>query len=670
MNAIITQLQNHPKFQEYIEEIKKKNNPVTISGLSSVGKIQYIYATKESINKPICIVTYNEIEAKRIVEDLKYFAEEFDQIYYFPKRELVTYDYIAESKDIPFARQEVLNKIEKKKAKIIVTTIEALMQKMVSKETLYKDKIQLKVGKNYSLEMIKQNLINLGYERSDLVEGKGSFSVRGDIIDVAISENEGIRIEFWGDEIDSIRVFNISTQRSKEMLQDVEIMPAHEFVLEDSITNIIQKIKEERINLNEEIEEKLSQKHKQEYTNKMLELKIQDIELIESGDYISKIEKYFNYFYTKQESFVEYLSEDFVIFYDEISKIKQRQDNILIENKNLMKALIEKEKYIPDSIKNIHRVKCEIEERTINNEKQAIYLEEQDFPINEISATKFRFKYRDLRYYKSEIEILIEDIIKWVNEKKKIVVLAGNKEEKEKFEKLLDEKTSQKGRFLLGTLSVEEGKLSEGFECYDLNLVVVTGDELFTTSYKKRRKLSSSFKQGEKVVFADLKIGDYVVHKSHGIGQFIGVNTLKADGITKDYIKIRYRNEDMLYIPTNDLDSIRKYIGGGESAPKINKLGSKEWENTKTKVKKNLQEVAKDLLELYAKRQKVKGFAFSKDTEWQKQFEESFPYTETEDQLRCIEETKKDMETQRPMDRLLCGDVGYRKNRSCNKSSF
>ena len=235
---------------------------------------------------------------------------------------------------------------------------------------------------------------------------------------------------------------------------------------------------------------------------------------------------------------------------------------------------------------------------------------------------------------------------------------------------------SKKGQMLQKETSpmyqviVATGRLSSGFEAYDLNLVVVTGEDLFSSNVKKKRKLSTSFKQGEKVVFADLKIGDYVVHKSHGIGQFVGVNTLKADGVIKDYIKIRYKNDDMLYIPTNDLDSIRKYIGGGETSPKINKLGSKEWENTKARVKKNLQEVARELIELYAKRQKVKGFAFSKDTEWQKQFEDSFPYVETDDQLRCIEETKKDMEDPHPMDRLLCGDVGYGKTEVAIRAAF
>lgn len=644
MNAIISRLQNLPKFQEYIEQMENKNNPViAISGLSDIGKIQYLYASYETTKRPICIVTYNEIEAKRIANDLKYFTNEFEHVLYFPKREIVAYDYIAESKDLPFERQDILNKIENKKAKIIVTTIEALMQKMVAKKTLFQNKQELKVGKDYSVEQIKQNLISMGYERCDLVEGRGHVSFRGDIIDIAISEKEGIRIEFWGESVDSIRRFNITSQRSLEMLDKIEIMPAHEFVLEDSLTNIANKIRE-----NNQDE--------------------QDAELVESGDYISKIEKYFNYFYTKQENFVDYLDKNFIIFVDEPSKIKQRQDNILIENNNLIKTLIEKEKFVPQSIQNIERMDFE-------TDKQLVSLEKQDIGTNKLAVIKFNFNYRDVKYYKSEIEILIGDIIKWLNNNKQVFILAGNSETLEKFINLLNEKevpytkkSSTEGNNK--SVIVLEGSLSSGYECYDLNQIVITGEDLFTSQTKKKRKLSSSFKQGEKVVFADLTIGDYVVHKNHGIGQFIGVSTLKADGIIKDYIKIRYRNDDMLYIPTNDLDSIRKYIGGGENAPKINKLGSKEWENTKARVKRNLQEVAKDLIELYAKRQKVKGFAFSKDTAWQKQFEDSFPYTETDDQLRCIEETKRDMESPRPMDRLLCGDVGYGKTEVAIRAAF
>ena len=672
MNTIISKLQELQKFKQYIQEIEEKNSPITISGLSDVGKIQFAYSTKQSLNRPICIVTYNEIEARKIVKDLSYFKNEFEEVLYFPKREIASYDYIAESKDLPYERIEVLNKIQKKKAKIVVTTVEALMQKMITKSSLYKNCLEFKVGKRYSLEEVKQNLILLGYERSDLIEGKGQFSVRGDIIDVALTETKGVRVELWGDEVDSIRNFSISSQRSNEMLDKIEIMPAHEFILEDELKNIVSKIQN-----NNEYFNKVNAKN--DYRNKIEEIINRDIELIESGDYISKIDKYFNSFYDKTETFLDYLENDFVILFDELSKIKQRSDNILIENKNLIKALIEKEKYVPESILNIEPIDY------VSEDKQVVYLEKQDLGAKIKSNIKYNFNYRDVKYYKSEIEILIGDLIKALNDKKEVVVLAGNKEETDKFVKLLQEKeipykrnlieqVLQKGQINQKATSpmvvVTEGSLSSGFECYDLNLIVIAGDELFTPSIKKKRKLSSSFKQGEKVVFADLKIGDYVVHKSHGIGQFVGVNTLKADGIIKDYIKIRYRNDDMLYIPTNDLDSIRKYIGGGEAVPKINKLGSKEWENTKQKVKRNLQEVAKELMELYAKRQKIKGFAFSQDNEWQKQFEDSFPYAETEDQLRCIEETKKDMEQPRPMDRLLCGDVGYGKTEVAIRAAF
>ena len=666
MNTIISKLQELQKFKQYIQEIEEKNSPITISGLSDVGKIQFAYSTKQSLNRPICIVTYNEIEARKIVKDLSYFTNEFEEVLYFPKREIASYDYIAESKDLPYERIEVLNKIQKKKAKIVVITIEALMQKMITKSSLYKNCLEFKVGKRYSLEEVKQNLILLGYERSDLIEGKGQFSVRGDIIDVALTETKGVRVELWGDEVDSIRNFSISSQRSNEMLDKIEIMPAHEFILEDELKNIVSKIQN-----NNEYFNKVNAKN--DYRNKIEEIINRDIELIESGDYISKIDKYFNSFYDKTETFLDYLENDFVILFDELSKIKQRSDNILIENKNLIKALIEKEKYVPESILNIEPIDY------VSEDKQVVYLEKQDLGAKIKSNIKYNFNYRDVKYYKSEIEILIGDLIKALNDKKEVVVLAGNKEETDKFVKLLQEKEIPYSRNLIEQalqkatspmIVVTEGRLSSGFECYDLNLIVIAGDELFAPSVKKKRKLSSSFKQGEKVVFADLKIGDYVVHKSHGIGQFVGVNTLKADGIIKDYIKIRYRNDDMLYIPTNDLDSIRKYIGGGEAVPKINKLGSKEWENTKQKVKRNLQEVAKELMELYAKRQKIKGFAFSQDNEWQKQFEDSFPYAETEDQLRCIEETKKDMEQPRPMDRLLCGDVGYGKTEVAIRAAF
>ena len=364
--------------------------------------------------------------------------------------------------------------------------------------------------------------------------------------------------------------------------------------------------------------------------------------------------------------------KDTITFVDEIGKVKARVNNILLDNKSLITVLLEKKKFVPQIIENLK----DFEHIDIDlKNRQIVYLENQDLPLNRPNS--FSFTYKELNFYKANTEALIEKIETGLNDNKKIIVLAGNEEscnklcnlllEKNipyKFEKKLENDISNKG------VLVTTGILSSGFECFDTGLIVITGEELFYSEKKKRKKAVSAFKQGEKVVFADLKPGDYVVHKTHGIGQFIGVNTIKTLDITKDYIKIKYKGEDYLYVPTNDLDNIRKYIGGGEAEPRLNKLGSKEWEKTKAKVKNNLREVAQNLIELYAKRKKAKGFAFTKDTPWQTQFENDFPYTETDDQLRCISEVKKDMEKPLPMDRLLCGDVGYGKTEVAMRAAF
>ena len=251
---------------------------------------------------------------------------------------------------------------------------------------------------------------------------------------------------------------------------------------------------------------------------------------------------------------------------------------------------------------------------------------------------------------------------------KKLKALLEEKEIPCKLEEKLNQTIIVKSREKLVTISI--GKLSSGFENYDVNQIVIDANELISGEKRKRRITNTVFKEGEKIVFADLKQGDYVVHRRYGIGIYIGVNTIKADGIVKDYIKIKYKDDAILYIPTSDLDSIRKYVGGDKIKPNINKLGSKDWENTKNRLKNNLREVAKELIELYAKREKSQGFRFSKDTPWQKEFEDKFPYQETDDQLRCIEEVKKDMESPKPMDRLLCGDVGYGKTEVAMRAAF
>ena len=691
-NLLIQKLKDLDKFKELIEQIEIKKTPICVSGLEFVGKSHVIATTIDSIKRPICIVTYNELQAQKLVKDLRFYT---DKIEYFGKREIASYDYITESKDLPYTRIEVLNKIYNKEIRVVVTTIETIMQKMIPKSVLYKNVLSFSVGNLFectgfagkkNLNNLKQLLLLLGYERNDLVENRGQFSIRGGIVDIGLSEKMGVRIEFWGDDVDSIRYFSIASQRTTEMTDKISIFPAHEYILDYEITdNILPEYSEIVANVTKNIQENyLKNIHTLKF-NSMLQSKVSqnleniglvadknissdgkaklaqniqsDIEAIENGEYISKIDKYFNEFYAKSNTFLDYLQKNCILFIDENLKINQRIENIIIENNNLIKSLAEKERFVPEAIQNISDFSKD-SWNEIYNEKQTVYLDDN----NTGSVNRIEFNYRQINFFRSETEILISDIKKWQSEGKEVIILAGTKENVDKVGELL----TQNG---IVTVPIVTGGLSSGFECYDLNVVVISMAEALEGEVKKK-KTSSTFKQGEKIVFADLKQGDFVVHRTQGIGQFVGVNTIEADGVIKDYIKIKYKNDDMLYVPTNNLDNVRKYIGGGETAPKLNRLGSKEWSNTKNRVKNNLREVAKDLIELYAKRQRMKGFAFSKDTDWQRQFEDEFPYQETDDQLRCIEEVKKDMETPRPMDRLLCGDVGYGKTEVAIRAAF
>lgn len=622
MNDIVKILPNFKKFNDYISNVKDNTSPIMLSGLTDSGKVHFAYSTYFYAEKPICIITYNELQAKKIIRNLEYFE---NNINYFPKKEILAYDYLAESKDITYSRIACLNEIHKKQAKIIVTTIEAVSQKIIPEDVLYKNILELRIGDVINLEEIKQKLVLLGYERQDVVENKSEFSVRGGIIDVAISEKQGIRIELWGDEIDSIRTFDINTQRSLEKQENIKIYPAHEFLLDKPLEEVAKDIQDQR-----------------------------DKEEILEGNFTNKIDKYWNKFYNNPDNtFIDYIKDNYIIFIDEVSKIKARSENVIKDTKMLMQNLVEKKRYIPELLEKIEDY---IEFLDRIKSIQTIYLENKDIGFVDKQSMHakrngYSFSYREVNFFRSSMDLLFKEVQEGLGQGTTIAILCGNQNNIKRTKDLLAEKINNPKQ--LQKLIITEGSLTEGFECYDFNLLVISIEELFNIP-KKKRKTPEQFKAGETIIFSDLKVGDYIVHRTNGVGQFVGINTIQAAGVTKDYIKIKYKDDGILYVPTSSLDNVKKYIGSGDGAPRLNKLGSKDWAKAKARVKSNLQEIAKDLIELYAKREKAKGFMFSKDTEWQKEFEQKFPYTETNDQLRSIEEMKKDMESEKPMDRLLC----------------
>ena len=407
MNSIIKTMPNVKKFNDYIFDVKTNKTPLMLSGLTDVGKVQLSYATRFYTEKPILIVTYNELQAKRIIKDMSFFTENIE---FFPKREIMTFDYIAESKDALFDRISVLNNIVKNKSKVIVTTIEAVMQKMITKDRLYKHIMSLKPGDAINLNDLKEKLVLLGYERYDLIEGKGQFSVRGGIVDIATSQNAGIRIELWGDEIDSIRKFSIMSQRTTEILESAEIYPAYEFLLENNVNSICKKIEQKSFSV--DLENKVEQ----------------DIAQIKAGDYINKIDKYFDAFYEKTDTLLDYINEDFVVFLDEIEKIKNRADAISKDTENLIMELVEKNRVVPESfiqkqnfIDFLEKIKS----------KQVVYLEKQDIGLidkHSMHAKRngYSFSYREVKFFRSSMDLLFQKLQKAINTSVQTVVLRRN----------------------------------------------------------------------------------------------------------------------------------------------------------------------------------------------------------------------------------------------------
>ena len=329
MNLLIKSLEKSPKYFDLLEQLNNKKSPVEISGLTGVLDCEILASCLDNLKRPVFILTYNEIQAQKLYNDLKFFT---DKVVFLPKKEIITYDYVAESKDLPYERIEVLNKIYENQRSIIIASTETIKQKMISKKALYKNVINLKIGDRCDLEELKQKLIQLGYQRFELIDGRGQFSIRGGIIDISINDTIGLRIELWGDEVDSIRNFNIVSQRSIENKESAKIYPAYEYILDEPLENVTKNIKEKI------------------YPEILVEKVENDVESILEGDYLNKIDRYFDSFYKEQETILDYLVDDYIIFIDEFSKILARSKSIEEDNENVIKALIEKERITPESI--------------------------------------------------------------------------------------------------------------------------------------------------------------------------------------------------------------------------------------------------------------------------------------------------------------------------------
>ena len=661
MNPLVKVLANSSNYMSLIKNINgEKQNKLSITGLTDSSKAWMVYAITQNTNKNSIVVCNNMFQVNKFIQDLKFYSND-TEIVYLPARSIQYYDIEAESKDIANQRMYAIERILSGKKNIVVTTIDALLVKMFPNTRYKGEEFSVKVGDSIQINTLVEKLAKFGFERTENVEGKGQFAVRGGIIDVFCLNNDlPYRIEFFGDEVDSIRTFDQITQRSIDTVKKIDMSQVSEnYVTKEKIDAVVSQLKEfvKDEKLNTELKENIKE----------------DIEKIKEGALENLIDKYFNILVKRPENLLDYL-KDYNVFMDEPSKCKEKAKNIAYENIETIKVLAQRE-YIYMPFVNTYLSFEEIETK-LQNEMLSIYLERISIDkIVQRNREVYNFSIKEANFYKSSLEVLNLDIER-AKDKAVLLVFPTDTRYMQVKNYLQDNKIHVEevsNIFALDDLETEKvyitkGIMSGGFYSDEFEILVIAEPVSGVSTTTKRIRKTQN---GQKInTYADLQEGDYVVHENHGIGIYRGVETIKVQDVQKDYIKIEYADKGMLYVPIAQLDCVGKYVCDDNAKPKINTLGSKEWTKTKTKVKAHVKEIAKELMLLYAKREKLRGFAFEKDTPWQKEFEDSFEYELTRDQKTSLEEIKEDMESDKPMDRLLCGDVGYGKTELALRAAF
>lgn len=666
LNGLLEPLENSAEFISIMNSIKGKRYPVGIYGASESGRGYIIDGIFENIDKSMVIITQSDMEAKNLYEDLILYTNE---VYYFPAKEMVFYNIDAISGDLRWARLKVINEILNDKKKIIVTSIDAFVGKYTPHKLFLEYSMSLNENDEVNLNEISKKLIQSGYERVEMVEGKGQFSLRGGILDVfPTCSVYPYRVELFGDKIESIRTFNTESQRSIERVNRLEIFPAKEIIIsEEALILGKEKLKSEYENI-------AAKDKDNERVDKLRKLLNRNIESLEETASFETIDSYLTYFSKETETLFDYFDDYFFIL-DDVQRCKGKLDSTYLEFEENFTAFSQRGDIFPGQ-GDLLVSKDEILQ--LFEEKSLAVLEALNKSSDWLTpASVINIAQRTLNVYHGQLDLLIDDILSKKSLGYKTLILSGTRARGERLVGTLRDRgiesyySDNVENIQFGEVVITFGNQLKGFEYPEYKICLISDKEVFGEAKRKLNNKKANKKGVSKIKsFAELKPGDYVVHANHGIGVYKGIRQIEVGGHKRDYLDIVYDKNDKLYVPVDQLDLIQKYIGSEGKSPKVSKLGSTEWQKAKAKVRKSINEIAEDLVKLYATRTTVKGYKFSKDTEWQKQFEDEFPFEETPDQLTSLEEIKEDMESDKPMDRLLCGDVGYGKTEVALRAAF
>ena len=669
MKSFTEPLSGLKEYADLKAQLKNTKETVQVSGCIDAQKPHFIYSLAGE--KQSClIVTFQEQKARDLYESYRFFDR---QAVYYPARDVLFYQSDIRGNLLTGERLAAVKAILCRERVTVITTFDALMDRIAPLSHIQDAILEYRVGETMDLEEVRKRLVEMGYERNYQVEIAGQFAVRGGILDIfPLTEENPYRIELWGDEIDSMRSFDVESQRSIENLEQVQIFPASEIVLSPELkARGIEAIKKETEELYAAFRGEMKTEEAHRLKTAVDALVEELMEIGQSGN----LESYLMYFMEHTVSLLDYFEpEHTMLFLDEPARLAEKGRVVEQEFSESMTHRLEKGYILPGQMQALFSGK-EIFGRM--QRRSCIALTTLDMKVSELEIRRrYNISARPVNSYNRSFELLIKDLQQYRKNKYQVILLSGSKTRASH----LAEDLQQEGLNCFysedydhpvqpGEVMAAYGKLKKGFEYPDIKFVVISESDIF--GGEKKRKKKRRIYEGEKIQsFTDLSIGDYVVHERYGVGVDRGIEKVEIQKTAKDYVKIEYDKGSTLYVLATQLEAIQKYAGADAKKPKINRLDGPEWKKTRNRVKGAVKEIAKELVELYAVRQQTEGFAYGEDTVWQKEFEELFPFEETEDQELAIEATKRDMESRKIMDRLICGDVGYGKTEIAIRAAF
>ncbi|MGJ7589270.1 transcription-repair coupling factor [Staphylococcus shinii] len=663
MKSIITEYINEDKRYQELNEIFGKEQ-VLVTGLSGAAKATIIAEKYLNSSKQLLIVTNNLYQADKLESDLTQFVEEQD-IYKYPMQDIMTEEFSTQSPQFMSERVRTLTALAQEKRGLFIVPLNGLKKWLTPVEMWKSHQLTLNVGDDIDIDDFLNKLVNMGYRRESVVSHIGEFSLRGGIIDIYPLIGNPIRIELFDTEVDSIRDFDVETQRSEENVEEVNITTASDYIItEDVLKHTKQKLKEAYEYTRPKIDKSVRNELKETY---------ESFQLFESSMFDHQVlRRLVAFMYQQPTTIIDYFKDDAIVAVDEYNRIKETETALITEADEFMQNLIESGKgFIDQSFLQYDAFENQLKPYPVTY--FTLFTATMSVELNEI----IKFSCKPVQQFYGQYDIMRSEFQRFIQNDYTVVVLAETEVKKERIQSMLNEMhiptfiDTPTHRNEGGNAIITEGSLSEGFELPYMQLVVVTERELFKSKQKKKPKQQKTLTNAEKIKsYQDLKVGDFIVHVHHGVGRYLGVETLEVGGVHKDYIKLQYKGTDQLFVPVDQMDQVQKYVASEDKTPRLNKLGGTEWKKTKAKVQQSVEDMADELIELYKSREMSVGYQFGPDTAEQNDFEIDFPYELTPDQSKSIEEIKKDMEIERPMDRLLCGDVGYGKTEVAVRAAF